>query len=111
MMKQLFFAALLAVLAGCLSGCKKDEGNATLVFYTINGGHGELNIYVEGKYEGTITQAIAAAPGCGTGTSGRVLQVKLDPGSYRWAALGSDGSTFYATIALKAEDCHVQMIP
>jgi hypothetical protein len=84
MMKKLFFL-LFVVAAWSVSAYAQSP----LMFWTKNTGYGNIDIYVNGKYEGTITRAYSSAPGCGA--SGCVTVI-IHGSHNTWSAKAEDGS-------------------
>jgi hypothetical protein len=96
-MKKLVFLFLLTALS--IVGMAQSR----LMFWTANKDYGNIKIYVNNRYEGTITHAYRSAPDCG---AYGCVTVVIRGQHNTWHAEGEDGSRWSSERASLRKGCN-----
>ena len=108
---QLIIVALIIILPlslmeSCDTGLGIDQPDGQMMFWSDFDG-APIDVYIDSKYKGTISQFFNATPDCG---SDGCVTVTLPPDTYSFHAEeqngpGSTGQTWNGSITIKINSC------
>lgn len=103
MTRKLLLILFITTITFTSCGLEDLLGTGEVTFWHQTGfGHGSIDIYVDGTYEGTIESYYPSGVTCGEGDVNAILSA----GSHNWTAETEDGQlTWDGTVYVTADEC------